>query len=472
MSHAGLTQRGELRQTLKLAPQMQQSLQILQAATLELRALVQQELVENPVLEDETVEVSLEDRDLREDDDDGFGEEFSRLSRMDDEWRDYLSQSRQSVPRTAEDEERRQFVLDSLVRPESLQEFLLGQLNTEGVEDGVRGLAELVIGNLDENGFLHTSPDDLCLIHRLRMEDLQRALSLVQSFDPPGVGATGLADCLLIQLRRAGRERGLEYRIVAQHLDDLAHRRYPQIARKLGVTTEQVAEAASSIAMLDPKPGRHFESGSNHYVTPDVFVEPGEAGGFTVRLNQEQVPRLRISSAYKELMATQGDRREVRDYIKEKIRSGRSLIESIAQRQETIRLIAEEIVKRQEGFLREGRSGLKPMTMAQVADVVGVHETTVSRAIAGKYMATPQGVFDLKFFFTTGYRTESGEDVANTSVKAAIAELVAAENPKKPLSDQVIVAKLAERGITIARRTVAKYREELEILPSHLRKGY
>ena len=470
MAHAGLSQRGELRQTQKLAPQMQQSLQILQAATLELRTLVQQELAENPVLEDETMEISIEDQDMQEDD--GFGEEFSRLSQMDDEWRDYLSQSRQSIPRCAADEDKRQFMLDSLVRPLTLQEFLLEQLHTEGVDPKNQDLAELLIGNLDENGFLHTSLDDICLAHGLRMDDLERAKSLVQSFDPPGVCATGLAECLLIQLERVGRQRGLEYRIVAFHLDDLAHRRYPQLARKLGVSTEQIAEAAEFIATLDPKPGRMFESGSNNYVTPDVFMEPNDEGGFVVRLNNDQVPRLRISNAYKDLMAAQGDRREVRDYIKEKIRSGRTLIDSIAQRQETIRSIAEQIVKRQDGFLRWGRSELKPLTMAQVADEVGVHETTVSRAISGKFVSTPQGVYEMRFFFTTGYRTENGEDVANTSVKAAIAEIVGAENPKKPLSDQAIVAKLSEQGVTIARRTVAKYREELDILPSHLRKRY
>lgn len=470
MAHAGLSQRGELRQTQKLAPQMQQSLQILQAATLELRALVQQELSENPVLEDETMEISIEDQDLQEDD--GFGEEFSRLSQMDEEWRNYMSQSRQTAPRSAADEDKRQFMLDSLVRPLTLQEFLLDQLRTEGVDPRDRGFAELLIGNLDENGFLQTSLDDLCLAHGLRMEDLERAKTLVQSFDPPGVCASSLAECLLIQLARAGRQRGLEYRIVSFHLDDLAHRRYPQLARKLGVTTEQIAEAAAGIATLDPKPGRMFESGNNSYVTPDVFIEPNDDGGFAVRLNNDQVPRLKISNAYKDLMAAQGDRREVRDYIKEKIRSGRTLIDSIAQRQETIRSIAERILERQEAFMRRGRADLKPLTMAQVADDVGVHETTVSRAIAGKYISTPQGVCEMRFFFTTGYRTEGGEDVANTSVKASIAEIVAGENPKKPLSDQAIVAKLGEQGVTIARRTVAKYREELDILPSHLRKTY
>jgi RNA polymerase sigma-54 factor len=470
MAHAGLTQRGELRQTQKLAPQMQQSLQILQAATLELRSLVQQELAENPVLEDETMEISIEDQDMQEDD--GFGEEFSRLSQMDDEWRDYMSQSRQTTPRCAADEDKRQFMLDSLVRPLTLQEFLMEQLHTEGVEPRRQEMAELLIGNLDENGFLHTSLDDICLSYGLRMEELEQAKSLVQSFDPPGVGASSLAECLLLQLERLGRQRGLEYRIVSFHLDDLAHRRYPQLARKLGVSTDQIAEAAEFVSTLDPKPGRMFESGSNSYVTPDVFMEQDDEGGFVVRLNNDQVPRLRISNAYKDLMAAQGDRREVRDYIKEKIRSGRTLIDSIAQRQETIRSISEQIVLRQEGFLRRGRSELKPLTMAQVADAVGVHETTVSRAIAGKFVWTPQGVYELRFFFTTGYRTESGEDVANTSVKATIGEIVGSENPKKPLSDQAIVVKLAEQGVTIARRTVAKYREELDILPSHLRKRY
>lgn len=471
MSSAGFSQRPELKQSQKLAPQMQQSLQVLQAATLELRTLVQQELNANPVLEDETAEISIEDQNLNEDDD-GFEEEFSKLSQMDDEWREYMAQSRKTSQRSAAEEEKRQFMFDSLVRPVTLQESLLEQLSTEGIEEPTRSMAEMLIGNLDENGFLQVGVEEMSLNNGIPLEDLVEAKSIIQSFDPAGVGAESLGECLIAQLERSGKPFGLEYRIINDHLDDLAKRRFPQIAKKLGVTPEQVSQAADVIGRLDPKPGRLFESGDNRFITPDVYVEVDEDGNYQIRLNNEQVPRLRISNTYKDMMAEKGDQREVRSYIKDKIRSGRSLIQSIQQRQETIRRIAEEIVTRQSDFFDKGRAHLHPMNMAQVAEAVGVHETTVSRAIAGKFMSTPQGVLDMKFFFTTGYQTESGESVANTSVKDTIAEIVSEEEPRKPLSDQAIVKALEEKGIKIARRTVAKYREELDILPSHMRKSY
>ena len=471
MSHTGFSQRQELKQSQKLAPQMQQSLQILQAPALELRSLVQQALAENPVLEDETAEVSLEEQGLEEEDD-GFDEEFSRLSQMDEEWREYMSQARKISPRTAADEEKRQFMLDSLVKPVTLQEHLLEQLHTEGVDHPVRGLAEFLIGHLDENGFLMHPVEELSLRNGIPLPNLEKARLLLQSFDPVGVCAENLSECLAVQLERLGKKGGLEYRLVTQHLEDLAKHRYPQIARKMGISAEQVAEAAGSIALLNPKPGRAFESGTNFYVSPDVYVEEDDNGVFTIRLNQEQIPQLRISNVYKDLMASQAGRGEVRDYIKDKIRNGRTLIHSIQQRQDTIRRIAEEIVTRQDEFLRNGRAYLKPMTMAQVASVVGVHETTVSRAIGGKYISTPQGVFEMRFFFRTGYHTSDGDELANTSVKDAIREIVSHEDPRRPLSDEGIRDALKERGIEIARRTVAKYREELDILPSHMRKTY
>lgn len=452
---------------------MQQSLQILQSATLELRALIQNELLENPVLEDETTEISLEEQGLDKDaEDTEFDQEFEALARMDDEWKDYLSQARGASLRTAADEEKRQFLFDSLIRPETLQEHLLAQLNTEGVEPRLHEMTEMLIGSLDKNGFLQTPIQDLCLNNGIPIGELEAAQQLLQSFDPVGVGAENLAQCLSVQLERLGKKQSLEHRIVVNHLDDLARKRYPQIARKLSVTVEQVSQAAEMIATLDPKPGRMFDVGTNTYVTPDVSVEPGENGDYQITLNNEQIPRLKISNTYKDLMASPDNRRDVRSYIKDKIRSGKILIQSIQQRQDTIRRIAEEIVERQRDFLKGGRAFLHPMNMAQVADAVGVHETTVSRALAGKYIDTPQGLFEMKFFFTTGYQTESGESVANTSVKDSIEEIVSGEDPLKPMSDQQIVAELAERGIKIARRTVAKYREELDILPSHMRKSY
>jgi RNA polymerase sigma-54 factor len=292
----------------------------------------------------------------------------------------------------------------------------------------------------------------------------------VQSFDPVGIGALDLRDCLLIQLERLGKHHSLEYRIVDHHLDDLARKRYPQIAKKLSVSPEQITKAAEFIATLDPRPGSRFGEDTNTYVTPDVTVERiGDE--WLVSMNSEQIPRLRISNAYKDLMAS-GSGREAKAYIRDKIRAGKFLIKSIHQRQQTIQAIATEIVARQEGFLEQGPSRLKPMNMAQIADKVGVHETTVSRAVSGKYMATPHGVYEMKYFFTTGYETEDGESLSNTSVKQTLGEMISAENPKKPYSDKSLVEELEKRGIKIARRTVAKYREEMNILPSHMRRSY
>jgi RNA polymerase sigma-54 factor len=239
----------------------------------------------------------------------------------------------------------------------------------------------------------------------------------------------------------------------------------------LGTTAEQVQRAANFIATLDPKPGQIFTPDPNNYVLPDVTVEK-IGGEWTISLNGEQIPHLRISNTYKDLMSQDKGGADVKDYIRDKIRSGKFLIKSIHQRQQTISNIAHEIVSRQKDFLESGPSALRPMTMVQIADAVGVHETTVSRAISGKYMATPQGVFDMKYFFTPGYQTSGGESMSNTSVKGAIADLVKAEDPKSPLSDKEIVEILEKRGIPIARRTVAKYRGELNILPSNMRKRY
>jgi RNA polymerase sigma-54 factor len=286
-----------------------------------------------------------------------------------------------------------------------------------------------------------------------------------------GVASRDLRECLLIQLKRLGKEGSLEWRVVDRFLEDLGKRRFPEIARRLGTTVDQVQRAANFISTLDPRPGQIFTPDPNNYVLPDVTVER-VGGNWQISLNGDQIPHLRISNTYKDLMAKDGNGTEVKDYIRDKIRSGKFLIKSIHQRQQTISNIAHEIVDRQKDFLDLGPSALKPMTMVQIADAVGVHETTVSRAISGKYIATPHGVFEMKYFFTPGYQTATGEAMSNTSVKGAIAELVKGEDSKNPLSDKEIVEILSKRGIPIARRTVAKYRNELNILPSNMRKEF
>ncbi|MDB6173934.1 MAG: rpoN [Chthoniobacteraceae bacterium] len=465
---AGLSQTQTLSQHQVLAPQLQQSLQILQVPMLELRNLIQQEIETNPTIEMETTEPSLEDKQREHEE---FQEEFDRLSKLDDEWRDYMAQSSSYSARSAEDEERRQFFFDSLVKEETLQQHLLEQVQSCDLALNDHQLAELIIGNIDERGFLQSSPQDIANNSGMDAEDLNRVLGIVQTFHPVGVAARDLRECLLIQLQRLGKDQSLEFRIVERHLDDLGKRRFPEIARRLGTTTEQVQKAANFIATLDPKPGQIFASDPNNYVLPDVTVEK-ILGDWMISLNGDQIPHLRISNTYKDLMANDGNGNDVKDYIRDKIRSGKFLIKSIHQRQQTISNIAHEIVARQREFLEYGASLLKPLTMVQVADAVGVHETTVSRAISGKYISTPHGVFEMKYFFTPGYQTADGESMSNTSVKGAIAELVKTEATKSPLSDKEIVEILSQRGIPIARRTVAKYRTELNILPSNMRKQY
>lgn len=459
-------------QKLAIGPQMQQSLQILQAPTLELRQIIQQEVEINPVLELESPEVSLEDAVPDDPDNREERDELDILSQMDEEWREYWAQSRaQSGSRTAEDQERWQFLMDSIVAPTTLQEHLLSQLHTAEATTAVAGHVEFLIGNLDDRGFLNTPIEELSLQHGIPIDVLRQAKDLLISFDPVGVGADDLRECLLIQLERLGKRQSLAHRLVDMHLDDLANKRYPILARKMGVPVEQISRAADFISTLDPRPASRFSASTNNYVTPDIIVEH-QAGDWVPVMNNDELPHLRLSNAYKDMLSQPGSSTEVRNYIREKLRSGKFLIRSIQQRQQTIYKISVQILAHQREFLEKGTSCLRPLNMAQVADEVGVHETTVSRAISGKYMATPHGVFELKFFFSHGVRTESGEDLSNTSVKNAIADLIKGEPKSKPLSDDKLAKILDQQGIKVARRTVAKYREALGILPSHLRKSF
>ncbi len=460
-----------------LSPQLQQSLLILQTPLLELRNLVQQEMQTNPVLEELPEQLGRDEHSEAEPSaDDNFKDEFQKLASLDEEWRDYMAQSASyssdGSRRSREAQEKREFLFDSIPVQETLQQNLIGQLNQSVLTASDRKAAELIIGNIDDNGFLQSTPEEMALNSGIPKEDFEKMLALIQSFYPSGVGARDLRDCLLIQLQRDGKESSLEYKIISEHMDDLGRRRFPEIARRMGISVEDVQKAADNIARLNPRPGQVFAAAPQNYVLPDVVVEKVD-GEYQVILNNEQIPHLRISNLYKDIIAS-GDAQsgEVKNYVRDKIRSGKFLIRSIHQRQQTIFNIAQQIVSRQREFLEHGPSHLKPMTMGDVADAVGVHETTVSRAVSGKYMATPQGVFEMKYFFTSGYQTATGDSLSNTSVKGAILDLVKHENGSTPLSDHEMVEILGERGIPIARRTVAKYRTELNILPSHMRRKY
>jgi RNA polymerase sigma-54 factor len=497
----GLQLSQRLTQSLVLAPQLQQSLALLQAPTLELKALVEQELQQNPVLEEAAVtETDLQERLTRDGEapaevadpaeppadlqfdpatekpevnetPDEFQAEFEKLVQLDQEWRDHFSQTSSPIRASAEDEERRQFMFDSIVAHTSLQGMLLEQVRESNLPEADWPIAEMLIGNIDDYGYLKATLEELSAAANLPAEKISKVLSVIQTFDPPGVGARDLRECLMLQLERSKQENTLEYRIVRDYMEALGKRRIPEISRGTACELDEVQEALERIARLEPRPGRAFLPDNDQYVLPEVFVQRvGE--DFAVTNNNEHIPHLRISNTYKDLMSAGENSAEVRNYIREKIRAGKFLIKSLHQRQATILNIAKEIVKRQRDFMEKGVAHLKPLTMVQVAEVVGVHETTVSRAVSGKYMQTPQGIFEMKYFFTAGIQTATGDGVSNTSVKDMIADIFKAEDTTKPLSDQEVVKMLKEKGIVIARRTVAKYRTELNILPSNLRKVY
>lgn len=466
MSEAGLHQ--SLSQQQTLAPQMRKSLEILQANTLELSQLLRQALETNPVLEDVTESLSLDE----EAPDPEEADSLSHLNETDDDWRERDIMEARSTPWTSEDEERRQRLYDSIVAPETLQQHLKHQLDLSMVDTPVREAAQAILGNLDERGFLDLPAEDLGLRLGLKERDLKQALALIQSFDPAGVGASGIAESLLLQLERATGTDTIEYKIVRDHLEDLARKHYPQIARALGTSVERIAEAATKIGRLSPNPGGDFDPTGNPYVLPDVVIEKNDEGRWYARLTGEHLPSLRINDFYKDMIGRSGTDAKARQFLRDQIRDGRSLIRSISLRQETILAIAHKLIEHQPLFLEKGQRHLRPLTMNDIADELSLHATTVSRAVAGKFILTPHGLMEMRAFFATGYQTSSGAEVSNAGVRQAIQDLVNAEDPAKPLSDDALAKKLAQQGIKVARRTVAKYREQLNILPSHLRKSY
>jgi RNA polymerase sigma-54 factor len=457
-----------LSQQQTLAPQMRKSLEILQAGTMELTQIINQALETNPVLEDHSESASLDEGapDAEELD------SLDYLNETDDDWRDLAIMEGKSSPWSTEDEERRQHAYDSIVAPLTLQQHLQKQLDQSTVDPSVRSAATALLGNLDERGFLDIPVKQLGTRLRLKSHDLSAALALIQSFDPAGVGATGIAESLLLQLERQSGRETIEYRIVRDHLEDLARKRHPQIAKALNVDVERVGLAAERIGRLSPNPGGEFDSTGNPYVLPDVVIEKNGDGILEARLTGESLPDLRISDFYKDMIGRTGVDEKARQFLRDQIRDGRSLIKAISLRQETILAIAHKLIEHQPEFFRKGSRHLRPMTMSDIAGELSMHATTISRAVAGKYVLTPHGLMEMRSFFATGYQTDDGAEVSNAGVREAIQQLVAGEYPAKPLSDEAIRTGLAKQGISVARRTVTKYREQLNILPSHLRKTF
>lgn len=467
------------RQVMTLAPQLRQSLEMLQMPVLELRTAILKEMSVNPTIEDvkDPTEVILSsaqpDVPQHHATDEGldFNPDVDAILQQDDEWRDYFMQGMENAPSSEEAEEKRQYMFDSVRQHISLQDHLIEQLTLTEQTPQDREMAIMLIGNINDDGYFVGSLPDIIMISGRSEREILDILKLIQSFDPPGVGARTLRECLLQQLELVEDSPWEDEArlLIDKHLDKLASHDDKFLCKVLGLKREELAHVVSLVRSLNPRPGRAFENDQTEYVEPEVFVVQ-EKGRFVAKVDNDQLPHIRISKHYRKLLEDKNVSSETKSYIRERIRAGAFLIRSIYQRQETIRKIAQEIVDTQSAFLTQGIEALRPMTMAEVAQKVSVHETTVSRTVANKYMRTPVGLFEMKYFFTPGLKAKDGTSVSNKSVQDQIKRLVDAEDPTAPLSDQAIEAELSEQGVTVARRTIAKYRGILKIPPSHERR--
>jgi RNA polymerase sigma-54 factor len=465
-------------QRVVMTPLLQQAIQLLQLSTLELQEVVQKELLENPLLE-ESPEADAPDapqttaeavptspvsepppadspsRDERGTDDLPF--DLNAVMFDDHEERSLVSQ-----------EDREDLPFENLVKSsESLTDHLDEQLRFTVEDSVVRRIGEEIIGNLDEDGYLRADVDEIAQRCGVPPTEVEKVLTMIQGFDPPGVAARSIQECLLIQLRVDPNPDPVSVEIVEQYFDDLSRRRYPDIARSMKLPLDRIMESVEEIMGLEPKPGRRFGGNDSRYIIPDVVVYK-LGGEYVVVLNEDGIPRLRVNSLYRSLLRSSGD--EAKQYVEQKLRSAVWLIKSVDQRQRTLRKVTTSIVKFQREFLDKGLAYLRPLSLRDVGEDIGMHESTISRVTTNKYVETPQGLFELKFFFHSGIASGDGEMVSSVSVKKMIQDLLANEDPAKPLSDQEVAQILKGRGLTIARRTVAKYREELAILPSHQRR--
>jgi RNA polymerase sigma-54 factor len=501
-----------LRQQLVLTPQLQQAIKILQLSLTELEAVVQAELDANPMLEplDQSVaetaanaveaddNVPADGEPLPPQPEPGASEAQTEWEPAADEtpapsnaiegadaasemrepsldkvdWREYLethSNNWQNGEVPNDDDERRQALENTLAGKTSLEDHLMWQVRMSSLDHEEQRIGATIIYNLNDDGYLETPLTELAAQLETSVERVEAVLKQVQRLDPPGVAARDLRECLLVQLQNLGMEESLGARIVGHHLDLLEKHRYTEIAKALGVGLDMVKEAARSIESLEPKPGRDYGGSAPAYIVPDVYIQK-IGDDFVVTLNESAVPRLRLANYYQKVLNDNEVGAETKEYLQERLRSARWLVKSIYQRLQTIFKVANSIVKFQRPFFEHGVGHLRPLVLKDVAEDIGMHESTISRATANKYAHTPQGIFELKFFFTSGVKATDGEDVSAETVKEKIRTLVAGEGQASPLSDQSIADMLHGDQINIARRTVAKYRQALGILPSSRRK--
>lgn len=479
-AHNTQSQRQVQGQVQHIAPQMRQSLKILQISALELRNAIQEELQVNPTLEELPMdEISIEassseEKNESEDDfnDDVFdsNSELEIFQQIEEDRRDNFDYNI-TERHTAQDDQRRQHFLDSLVNETSLQEHLIGQAELIGCEDAVLEGIRFLIGSLDDNGFLSAPLKELASLAQMPLSTIETAHELLKTFDPVGIGCFSIQDCLLSQLESREEPCSVAIKILKDHYPLFLRRRVQELAQKIGTSVKQIEKSIELIITLDPDPGSQFREDTNRAVMPDVSISK-QRQGWQITLNSNYIPRLRINNAYKDLLAQSRIGDKDKEYLKDKIRSGKFLISAIEQRQQTLEKIANQILDLQIEFFENGKSSLKPLTMAEIAQRVDLHETTISRAIANKYMETPHGVLEFKYFFTSGFTASDGKEVSNTTIKDKIAHFIASEDPIKPLSDQKLVELLKKENLDLARRTVAKYRDELGIPATSLRRRF
>jgi RNA polymerase sigma-54 factor len=451
---------------------LQQAIKLLPMSTLELSDLLNQEVVENPMLEEvpteelqpaetaaqpEKTEAETKgDKDAWDDSD----YEYFFGDYLDDGYRPHTPQEVKELPP----------IENTLATSSSLADHLMWQLSLQTDDGLLREIGAAIIGNLDDDGTLVASLDEIAGMGQWSLPDVERALTLVQSFDPIGVAARDLQECLLLQLRHIGLEGTPTEKIVTEHLRLLQNHQVPEIARRLGMSVEDLKEHVEIIRHLDPKPGSRYNPSQSHYVIPDVYILKME-DQYVAVLNEEGLPQLRISPVYRRLLDKSTENSsETRAYVKDKFRSALWLIKSVEQRQKTIQKVATSIINFQRDFLDHGIEYLRPLVLRDVASDIGMHESTVSRVVTNKYMHTPQGVFEMKYFFHSGISSSYGESVSSVTIKQRIRKIIDAEDPRKPLSDSKIVSILQGEGLVLARRTIAKYREELKIPTSNQRK--
>jgi RNA polymerase sigma-54 factor len=484
-----------LSQQLVMTPQLQQAIKLLQLNRMELQEVVTQEMMENPILEEvaetadgeaqssnsETPEPSMSDPEAEQRrDEEAFmkpkAQEEQLVAGKDDfNWESYVEEfnsSSSSAPSMREVNDELPSFENVLTKTTSLEDHLTWQLSMIALTEDEKKLGELIIGNLSDDGYLNASLEDLAIESKIDPEDAEEVLKIVQNFDPLGVGSRSLKECLAIQAKFLLPRHPLAEQIIDNHLGDLERKNYGAIAKTLGVPLEKVIEATKIILEFEPKPGRSFNSGDTQYITPDIYVYK-VAEEFVIVLNEDGMPKLRISPYYKSILASaqREQNKMTKEYVQDKLRSAVWLIRSIHNRQKTIYKVTEAIVRRQRDFFDKGVQLLKPMILKDVANDIGMHESTISRVTTNKFVHTPVGIFELKYFFNSSINAADGSDsLASEAVKEKIRQMIQKEDQKNPLSDQKIVELLRSENIDIARRTVAKYRDMLGILSSGKRK--